>query len=128
MDALLAAMVLMAATAMLIGFESAPDKKEPFQLSMIHAAAVQPVEDWNNSIESNLTVLGYIYRNPEECSDYFGEVSEYAVYFVNNSERSKACGSLEVNKEDLSSSQTIVPDVKNSSFKGPRKAVMVMKN
>jgi hypothetical protein len=130
MDALMAAMVLIAATAVLIGYRDQVDQKDPYQLSMLHTASLQETQDWNNSKNSNLTVLAHIYRNRNDCSDYFDNVSEkYALYFVNSTTREKICGNLEVSQKDLSSSQTLIPDVKvNSSFQGPKKAVMVMKN
>jgi hypothetical protein len=140
MDALIASMILLATTAMIMDYRpSSNDYEQPSDLANLHAASMQEVADWNNSRNSQKTVLGQIYtlyyeESPSEaenlCSNYFNLSQTYALYVSNSTDRQKICGSYTPSTSDeLASSQAIIPDTPvNSEFRGPYTATMVMKN
>jgi hypothetical protein len=140
LDALTASMVLLATVAMIMSY--APPKEEqkkPMQLDNLHTASMQQISDWNRSMESDRSALEYIYRLYYEdspsaaedlCGKYFNLSKPYAVYVSNSTYRQKMCGGDLVSQSDsLAVSETVMPDIQvNSDFRGPYKAVMVMKN
>lgn len=137
LDSLLASLVLIASASLVLGYTSPPQtEKKPLQLDKIHTASIQKVSDWNSSIDSGRTVMGYIYvqhhENPSEvagtCGDYFNYSRPYALYFSNSTHREKVCGSYNPGESDsVTLEESLTPDVPvNSTFEGPSKAVMVI--
>jgi len=69
LDAMTASMVLLATVAMISTYDQEPSvDRHPVQLDNIHAASMQDVSDWNNSINSDNSVLGHIYTQYFETS------------------------------------------------------------
>lgn len=139
LDALTASMILMATVAMVSGYnQEAPAVQKPFQLDNVHTASIQETSKWNNTINSESSVLGHIYtqyfQNPSEaekiCNEYFNQTQNYALYMVNSTSQQKICGDYSISQEsNLAVKQTLFPDLPVSSeFRGPYKAVMVMPN
>lgn len=140
LDALTASMVLLATVGMISSYSPQPDTgNKPTQLDQLHTAVEQKVSEWNSSLKSDNTVLGYIYSKYYEesassarqtCQNYFKTTRSYALFIVNETERIRVCGNLDISKEsEIAVRETFVPDIPvNSKLRGPYKAVMVMKN
>lgn len=133
-----ASMILLATATMLLGYtQDVKSSGKPVELDKLHTASMQNINDWNNSYDSQKTVLGYIYdqhhsgSNPEDiCDNYFNTSQNYALYFSNSTDRVKICGDYSpTNSDQLAVEEAITPDLNiNSSFKGPYNAVMVVQD
>lgn len=139
LDALIAASVLLALTGFLISYsERAAGREIPPELEQLHVSSIQEISEWNQSIESRRTVLGYIYQEYYEgkedesrsiCRKYFELDSRYGLYFVNSSENQRVCGDYTVGNQSISTTQTLAPNIiVNGTFVGPKTAIMVVPN
>ena len=140
LDALLAASIILGIMVMMIGYnEKSRAERENVNLDQLHTSALQEVGEWNESIDSSRTILGYIYQKQysgeasiasETCEDYFRMDENYALYFSNSTEATKICGGLEADEaNNIESEHIIAPDIQvNETFTGPRRAVLVVPN
>lgn len=137
-DALLASMILLATVSFVIAYNQPALSANEYKTDMLYTSAVQPVDDWNSSIESQKSVLGYIYSlyysgNSEEssnvCNSYFEFDEKSALYFKDGDSIDKACGDYRPGEKDAFVSETVVPDLSvNQTFIGPTTAVLVIKD
>ena len=140
LDAITASMVLIALIGMLTVFTpETQSAKEPYQLDYLETASIQDAGDWNNSLPENETVLEHIQRHQvlgnasrveEVCDSYFDFSGGYALFFSDEDDRQKICGDLTVSPaQNLAVNRVLMPDTEiNGTFKGPKTAVLVMKN
>lgn len=137
LDALLASLILLALTTLIISYDQPANSKDSYEAGMLYASSVQPVNRWNNSIQSQRTVLGYIHHSyyigqTEEseaiCRSYFSIPNNMTLYFIGNS-TDKICGPYKPTSEPVSTAETITGgQYINDTLIGPRKAVLVIPN
>ena len=135
LDALTASTVMIAITGLLLAYNPS-GTAETQEIGSLHVSAKQDYADWNKTSEKQGKVLTEIYRRyysgnqssaENLCQEYFSQ-KKFALYFENNTQRDKACGTLKPqNSQSLITSQTPVADIKiSNSYKGPKTAVMAV--
>ena len=135
LDALTASTVMIAITGLLLAYNPS-GTAETQEIGSLHVSAKQDYADWNKTSKKQGKVLTEIYQRyysgnhssaENLCQEYFDQ-DDFALYFENNTQRDKACGTLKPkNSQSLITSQTPVADIKiNNSYKGPKTAVMAV--